>query len=169
MSILLWTGKDYLGKSGLFRWCTFQRSTFLVDWPLTGSWGITSEFLEYSTWQVYFCMSESLGYAVLIWIVKFILTRWFILNACFCSGGWTEIWVPMVSHTDIAYLCDWPPIKASKARVSFLGWHTLFLVELGVSLCDFPEKGPLEACTWFLLYFPPCVFPFADCNLFLSL
>lgn len=97
-SLLLWTG-DYLGKPGLFRWCTFQRSACILDWPLAGFWGITSEPLEYSTWQVYFYMSESLGHAVPIWTVKFILTRWFTLNACFCSGGWPEIWAAVVSHS----------------------------------------------------------------------
>ena len=79
-----------------------------------------------------------------------------------CDSWWMPafagIWIDEVIHMGATCLRDWLSIKPqdAKAWVSFLGWQ--HFTGIVTHCCDSPERGCLEAWSWFLLGhgFCPC-------------
>ena len=85
------------------------------DWPLTGSWQISSKPWEKPVWSKWLCIPGP-------WAMpELLLTVCFIVNAYFCLSGtlliaksvWplgeTGFWVPKVSRSSTPWQHDWPP------------------------------------------------------------
>lgn len=116
------------------------------------------------------------------WAVRYLFDQMVYANNVVC-GEWlfllweVGVWVAEVRGATCIY--NWsppcPPAQSQTWTLS-LRWaalvdstfpvlHTLLLEELSISVYS-TRKGPLEACTLFLLKFTLCTFLFGDFNLY---